>query len=232
MLIARCGARPWMRTAYHLLAYRLGAFSAYLDIDWRRVNRLVIVCHGNICRSPYAELRARQLGLAAISFGLRASPGACADTAALRNAARRGTDMAAHRSRSIDGIAVYPSDLFVAMELRHAKRLSRFAQEVGAQLTLQGIWAATPRPYVPDPYGCTDLCFQYSYALIDSSLERMKRMIRGPGTGRRGRKAGPARHPPAAHQSGQALYESRTGNCPTYVSTQAVSPCQATAVVP
>ncbi len=181
MLIARYGGkRPLLRGAYCMLAYRLGAFRAYRNIDWSRVERLVIACSGNICRSPYAESRARQLGLPAISFGLRASAGAPADAAAMRNAAQRGTDLTPHRSRSVDSIVLRTTDLFVAMEPGQAQRLSQLARALGAQLTLQGLWASVPRPYVPDPYGHRDVCFQHSYALIDSSLECMKVMIRGP----------------------------------------------------
>jgi protein-tyrosine phosphatase len=182
MLIARYGGkRPLLRGLYYLFAYRVGAFRTYLDIDWSRVQRLVIACHGNICRSPYAELRARELGLAATSFGLHASPGARANEAAVRNAARRGADLSGHRSRSIDTINLCIGDLLVAMEPRQAERLSQLAIGVGAQLTLQGLWALAPRPYVPDPYGRSDACFQHSYALIDSSLEHIKLMVRGSG---------------------------------------------------
>ncbi len=187
MLIARYGGkRPLVCGVYYLLSYRLGAFRAYLSVDWSRVRRLVIVCHGNICRSPYAESRARQLGLTATSFGLHASSGARADVAAVRNAAQRGTDISAHRSRSVDTITLHTSDLLVAMEPRHAERLSRLAPAIGTQLTLQGLWASAPRPYVPDPYGRSDVCFQHSYALIDSSLECMKLMLQGPDTEQRG----------------------------------------------
>lgn len=181
MLIARYGGkRPLLRSAFYLLAYRLGAFRAYVDIDWSRVQRLVIACHGNICRSPYAESRARQLGFVAVSFGLRALPGARADSAAVTNAAKRGVDLIPHRSRSLDTITLGSSDLLVAMEPRQAQRLCRFARAASAQLTLQGLWASTPRPCVPDPYGQDDVCFQHGYALIDSSLQYMKSMIRGP----------------------------------------------------
>lgn len=180
MLTARYGGRrPLLRAAYYRLAYRLGVFRVYLDIDWSRVRRLVIACHGNICRSPYAEVRARQLGLSATSFGLRAATGARADAAAVSNAAARGVDLSVHRSRTVDAIVLGAGDLLIAMEPRQAKRLTRFARNTAGQLTLQGLWAATPNPYVPDPYGRDDACFQHSYALIDSSLERMTALLRG-----------------------------------------------------
>lgn len=178
--IARLGGkRAFMRSAYCLVAYRLGAFRSYLDVDWSQVERLVIACHGNICRSPYAEFRARRLGLAAISFGLHASSGAPADPVAIRNAARRGADLTGHRSRSIDAVSLRAGDLLIAMEPRQAARLRGLASGTRAQLTLQGLWAAYPRPYIPDPYGREDACFQHSYALIDSSLDRLRSLIGG-----------------------------------------------------
>jgi protein-tyrosine phosphatase len=184
MLTARHGGkRPLLKGALYTAAYRLGAFRPYLHVDWARVQRLVIACSGNICRSPYAELRARQLGLAAVSFGLRSRTGSQADPAAVANAARRGVDLTLHRSRSLDTMMLRSSDLLVAMEPSQAQRLTAFAGAAAAQLTLQGLWSSAARPYVPDPYGKDDDCFQYSYALIDSSLQRMRTMIHGPHVG-------------------------------------------------
>lgn len=181
MLMDRYGGRrPWFKGICYAIAYRLGGFRDYRNIDWSRVQRLVIACSGNICRSPYAELRARELGMAAISFGLMTSPGARADAAAMRNAAERGVNLLSHRSRSLDTISLRRTDLLIAMEPGQAARLCRFARVAAAQVTLQGLWASPPRPYVPDPFGRADACFQYSYALIDSSLEHMNLLIRKP----------------------------------------------------
>src|SRR6266436_8043822 len=94
-----------------------GGFRAYKKIRWESVSRVVFVCHGNICRSPYAEQRALTYGLAAASFGLSAATGAPADPSACRIAARRAIELGAHR-------ACDARDLLVAMEPRQARAMS------------------------------------------------------------------------------------------------------------
>src|SRR5215469_15602974 len=64
---------------FHLAARAMGALGAYRRLgalDWGTVTRLVFVCKGNICRSPYAAARAQQLAVEATSFGLDAIEGA------------------------------------------------------------------------------------------------------------------------------------------------------------
>ena len=51
------------------------------------VRRLVFVCHGNICRSAFADVLAKQTGLNSASFGLSTSSGKGAYPGTLRAAA-------------------------------------------------------------------------------------------------------------------------------------------------
>jgi low molecular weight protein-tyrosine phosphatase len=163
------------RRAYvtHLAARALGLVGAYgplLDVDWPVIDRLVFVCKGNICRSPYAEARARSLGLEAVSFGLEASGGAPADPNAVRNAARRRIDLSAHRSARVDPARLRPGDLVLLFEPR---QVAQFRESYGAgvpALSLAGLWARPRRPYLCDPYGRSDVCFQDCFAVIDASI--------------------------------------------------------------
>ena len=74
-------------------AFKFGWSAHWLQIKWEDVDRLVFVCTGNICRSAYAEYKARSLGMSATSFGIdvpiyadRARAGQCDqhDTTATR----------------------------------------------------------------------------------------------------------------------------------------------------
>ena len=47
-----------LRSLYHSLMDRTGQYTRLGIVDWGRVERLVFVCQGNICRSAYAEARA------------------------------------------------------------------------------------------------------------------------------------------------------------------------------
>ena len=79
-----------LRHAGCLVRRLLGFYRPFARVDWGRVERVVFVCQGNICRSPYAEARGREVGLPASSFGLGAGVGGrrrAASTA--RQSARR-----------------------------------------------------------------------------------------------------------------------------------------------
>lgn len=128
------------------------------------------MCGGNICRSPYAEARARAFGLPAHSFGLTATSGSKADPMALTTAAERGLDLGAHRARTANDIVLSPHDVIVAMEPLQAWRLRHYASVPGAQLTLLGLWGQTGRPHVEDPYGLGPAYFRVCFDLIDAAV--------------------------------------------------------------
>src|SRR5262245_48475458 len=92
---------------------RLGFFRAYQRIDWQRVDRLVFVCRGNVCRSPYAEFRARAAGLCAASFGLYADAQKPAHEDVIRLASEAKLDLSAHRSRRSWELAITRRDLLI-----------------------------------------------------------------------------------------------------------------------
>src|SRR5260370_29706063 len=64
--------RGLIRLVLAWLEYLTGRYRQFKQIRWERVARVVFVCHGDICRSPYAERRAVSVGLPAPSFGLSA----------------------------------------------------------------------------------------------------------------------------------------------------------------
>ena len=90
--------------------------------------RVLFVCTANICRSPYLELRARQLlgpaaGVEVASAGTRgfdASP--VSDTMAAEFE-RFGTDTASFRSRIVTDVLVDDADLVLTAEAAHRTQL-------------------------------------------------------------------------------------------------------------
>ena len=69
-----------------------GRLNAYQDVDLGRVERMVFVCLGNVCRSPYAELLANEHGLPCASFGLSTTTGAPANPDGIATAKSFGRD--------------------------------------------------------------------------------------------------------------------------------------------
>lgn len=140
----------------------------YAQIDWARVERLVFVCTGNICRSPYAEALARRAGFPAASIALRGSSGAPAYPQAVAAAGEAGVDLARHRATAVDDAAIAPGDLLVATEPWQADALA--ARGDGAQVTLLGLWTSPRRPHLHDPHGLSDAYFRTCFRLIETGV--------------------------------------------------------------
>ncbi len=159
---------------------KLGGYRAFRNVDWTRVKRLVFICRGNICRSPYAEQLARRAGLAAVSYGLTAKTGSPADPDAIENAAACGIDLSGHRSQRWQHDAIEPGDLLIGMELWQAAALQRRLQPADVQVTLLGLWGSPSCPHIQDPYGHREGYFQTCFSFIQASVDGIvKHMARG-----------------------------------------------------
>jgi protein-tyrosine phosphatase len=165
------------RHCLHLVRYWAGGFDSYLKVDWGRVTRLVFVCKGNICRSAYAECRARRIGIAARSFGLDVSQTSSADRHAIDVARTRGLNLADHRTSPIESICLTSNDLIVAMEPYQARCLKTAAHSLGAQVTLLGLWCRPPRPHLEDPFGLSTEYFHTCFDLIDEAVDRFSGLV-------------------------------------------------------
>ena len=90
--------------------------------------RVLFVCTANICRSPYLELRARQLlgpdsGVEVSSAGTHGFDAAPVSDTMDAEFARWGTDTTAFRSRPATGELVDAADLVLTAEAAHRTRL-------------------------------------------------------------------------------------------------------------
>lgn len=157
--LAKCNAL-WHSNAYrHLQA-----------IDWKRVQRVIFICQGNICRSPLAEIAGRRHFPAVESFGLSCNSGAPADPRAIRFAAEMGLDLTAHRSRNIAELNMTQQDLLVGMEPHHLVGLKAAGVSTPGQITLAGLWLRSPSPYIHDPYSANEKFFWRCEAKVVSAV--------------------------------------------------------------
>ena len=91
-----------------------------------RPRRLLVVCQGNLCRSPYlAALLRRMLPDVDVSSGGFSKPGRAVPEHALTIATRRGMDLGGHRSRALTRQALVDADLVVVMDENQAGHLAR-----------------------------------------------------------------------------------------------------------
>jgi protein-tyrosine phosphatase len=107
--------------------------------------KVLIVCDGNICRSPLAAeylrhraVREQLSHLVVDSAGLLGIVGAPAAPFSIQVGREAGLDLTRHRSRGVDPADMRTSDLVLAMTLRQLETLGRrFPDGSGRRLLLR-----------------------------------------------------------------------------------------------
>lgn len=130
----------------------VAAGRAAIQAPTAEVRRLVFICHGNICRSAFADVVARQAGLNVASFGLSTSADMPAHPPAAAAALRLGYDLAGHRTTRAEDFTPAEGDLLLAMEVRQLRRLSGDGKFSRYPRSLLGLWATPSTPHLHDPY--------------------------------------------------------------------------------
>ncbi|WP_227318920.1 low molecular weight protein-tyrosine-phosphatase Wzb [Cedecea davisae] len=135
-------------------------------------NKILVVCVGNICRSPTAErlLKQYQPGLSVSSAGLGALVGKGADTGAVEVAGRHNLSLEGHLARQVSGRLCREQDLILAMEKRHITALCEMAPEMRGKVMLFGHWDAGRE--IPDPYRKSRDAFEAVYSMLDLSAQK------------------------------------------------------------
>ena len=138
--------------------------------DAAHVRRLVFVCHGNICRSAYADGLARRAGMNAASFGLSTSNGKAAWPLVAERALARGLDLLDHRTTRVEDYVPLPGDYLLGMETRHLRKLAVGSLTAGLPRGLLGSYATPAVPHLHDPY-------ELAPAYMEVCLERIERAV-------------------------------------------------------
>ncbi len=139
------------------------------------VKRLVFVCHGNICRSAFADVVARQKGLNSASFGLSTSSGKPANDRAAKVAATLGYPLDDHVTTDRADFAPQPGDYLLAMEVRQLHRLAADPKFGDFPRGLLGSFAHPAVPHLHDPYELDDAYMPVCLRRIERAVERLSR---------------------------------------------------------
>lgn len=136
--------------------------------------RILVVCVGNICRSPTAEYLLRQrladTGIVVESAGLAAMTGRAMDATALEVLAEHGIDGSAHVARQLNDSMLRSAELVLVMEKRHVAAISQRAPQASGKTFMLGKWQGDIN--IPDPYRQRREAFEHVYELIDDSVSR------------------------------------------------------------
>ncbi|KZN51383.1 low molecular weight protein-tyrosine-phosphatase [Pseudoalteromonas luteoviolacea] len=140
---------------------------------------ILVVCAGNICRSPTAEyvLKNKLINtrIHVSSAGLTALEGKAADGVAQELAREHGIDMGPHKGRQLNSSLVAQNSLILVMEQRHVQDLcARYPQARGKTFLL-GKWLGDKE--VPDPYRQSREAFEHVYDLIDSACSAWQKYL-------------------------------------------------------
>ena len=118
------------------------------------IRHLLVVCVGNICRSPMAEgllavaLRGQE-DITVESAGLGALVGYPASDFAVELMGERGIDITSHRARQLDPDMVSAADLILVMELGHKKAIDEMDRAARGKVHRLGEWQDRE---ISDPY--------------------------------------------------------------------------------
>jgi protein-tyrosine-phosphatase len=137
---------------------------------------VLMICTGNICRSPMAAalLRARlsrdeaRQGWRATSAGIWTVDDEPASAHAITEMARRGLDLSGHRSRNITRALISEADLVLAMTRQHVEALGAAFPAHGRKVYLLSEMAGQSHD-IGDPYGGT----RQQYASTARELEQL-----------------------------------------------------------
>jgi protein-tyrosine phosphatase len=135
-------------------------------------NSILVVCLGNVCRSPVAEfLFRRELGerdIRVSSAGLGALVGRPMEQNAAELLHQDGIDTSGHRARQLEPSMLREADLVLAMEHRQLKSVVRLAPEASGKVFLFGKWHAGSD--VPDPFRRSRSVFEQVHASIERGV--------------------------------------------------------------
>ena len=139
----------------------------------RRPGSVLLVCHGNLCRSPFAAaalLRALTgTGIAVASAGF-VGPGRRPPPDAVAAAARHGVDLSGHRSRLVDPASVRGAGLVVVMDTDQQRAIcSRFGVPLHGVVVLGDFDPGRIETRtVRDPLNAPPAVFEAVYTRIDA----------------------------------------------------------------
>ncbi|EOY4399446.1 protein tyrosine phosphatase [Klebsiella michiganensis] len=133
---------------------------------------ILVICTGNICRSPIGERLLRQLlpNKRIDSAGVGALVNHAADESAIRVAKKNGLSLDGHSGTKFTSVLARQYDLLLVMEHTHLEQISRIAPEARGKTMLFGHWLGSKE--IPDPYRMSDEAFDSVYQLLEQASKR------------------------------------------------------------
>lgn len=140
---------------------------------WRASDAPLIVCYGNINRSPFAEhLARRRPGSEASSAGLYRKAGRPSPPLTITVAARHGVDLDGHRSVVVDERLLDNAPAIFVFDLDNLARIAARHPVALRKTHLLGALADSGDPLIADPHGCGELVLEQVLSQIEQAISR------------------------------------------------------------
>jgi protein-tyrosine phosphatase len=135
------------------------------------IRHILIVCVGNICRSPMAEAVLKQAlaprGITVASAGLGALVDYPADAHAVTLMQQRDLDITAHRAQQLNEALLAEADLVLVMEKAHKRAIEQNEPTARGKIYRVGEWQNQD---IPDPYRQPLAAFEAALQQIDTAV--------------------------------------------------------------
>ena len=133
---------------------------------------ILVVCIGNICRSPTGERLLKQAlpDKKIASAGISALVGKPADASATNVANGHQLSLEGHISQQLTKELCREYSLILVMEKTHIDAVCRLAPEVRGKTMLFAHWLGQQE--VPDPYRKSTEAFEFVYRLLAESAQK------------------------------------------------------------
>jgi protein-tyrosine phosphatase len=142
-------------------------------------NSILVVCAGNICRSPTAEYllkdKLADSDIKVSSAGLTALVGKGPEKTATSIALTNNIDMSGHKGQQLSSALIAENDLILVMEERHLSDLLGQYPHARGKTFLLGKWIDDAE--ITDPYRQSHEAFEHVYQLIDSACNAWKKYL-------------------------------------------------------
>ncbi|MEQ9881866.1 protein tyrosine phosphatase [Pectobacterium brasiliense] len=138
---------------------------------------ILVVCVGNICRSPTGERLLKQaLPTKKISSaGLGALVGKPADATATDVASQHNLSLDGHEAQQLTSALCLQYDLILVMEKGHIDGVCRIVPEVRGKTMLYGHWVNQQE--IADPYRKSREAFEFVYLQLEQSAKKWVQVL-------------------------------------------------------
>ncbi|HDE2631035.1 TPA: protein tyrosine phosphatase [Klebsiella pneumoniae] len=139
-------------------------------------NKILVVCVGNICRSPTGEalLKKYSKSKQISSAGIAALVGRDAAELAKEIAAENGVEIVGHIATQLTMELCQENELILVMEKEHIDKVCHIAPEARGKIMLFGHWNSQE---IPDPYKRSKETFEQVYRMLDAAAVAWSKKI-------------------------------------------------------